>query len=146
MITHGIVASGGTTPRSAIITAIREQHKLRKRWWLNRSRQPGESLEGEGTLALAKIRDMAAEGRCPSSIKAGSCRPWFPRSRWDMPEEADYNDTPEVDFFRFIARIVDAIEVAGRWDEFKFENVPGQPPGKGSQYRNAVVAMACVVL
>ena len=98
LITHGIVASGGTTPRSAIITAIREQYKLRKRWRANRTRQYGESAEGDGTLTLAKIREMAAEGRCPCSIKAGGCRPWFPRSRWELPEEADYNDTPEVDF------------------------------------------------
>ena len=63
-----------------------------------------------------------------------------------MPVEADYNDTPEVDFLRFIAGIVDAIEVAGRGDEFKIENVAGQPPGKESQYRNAVVAMACVMM
>ena len=46
----------------------------------------------------------------------------------------------------FIAGIVDAIEVADRWEEFKIENVAGQPPGKGSKYRNVVVAMACVML
>ena len=45
-----------------------------------------------------------------------------------MPREADYDDTPEVDFLLFIAGIVDAIEVAGRWDEFKIENVPPPAP------------------
>ena len=55
MITHGITASGGTSPRSAIITAIREQYKLRKRWRLNRTCQYGESAEGEGVRSLVKI-------------------------------------------------------------------------------------------
>ena len=50
IITHGITSSGGTTPRAALITAIREQYKLRKRWRANSTRQPGESEEGEGTL------------------------------------------------------------------------------------------------
>ena len=146
MLTHCIVASGGTTPRSAIITAIREPYKLRKRWRADRTRQPGESEEGDGVLTLDKMREMAEEGRCPFSIKAGSCRPCFPKSLWDLPDEADYNDTPEVDFLRFIAGIDDAIEMAGRWDEFKIENAPGQPPGRGSPYRNSVVAMACAML
>ena len=38
---------------------------------------------------------------------------------WDMPEEDDYIDSPEVDYQRFIAGIVDAIEAADRWNDFK---------------------------
>ena len=146
MITHGITSSGGTTPRSAIITAIREQYKLRKRWRLNRTRQPGESEEGDGVHTVDRLKEMAGEGRYPTSIRLGSCHPWYPKTRWNMPKEDDKIDNPEVDYQRFIAGIVDAIEVADRWEEFKIEHVPGQPPGKGSRYRNAVVAMACVML
>ena len=146
MITRGISASGGTTPRSAIITAIRQQYKLRKRWRANRTRQPNESEEGEGAFSLAKIREMAAEGRCLFSIEIGSCRLWFPRDRWELPDEVDYADLPAIDFMRFIAGIVDAIEMAGRWEVFKIENVPGQPLGRGSEYRKSVVALACVLL
>ena len=69
MIARGITAFGGTTPLSAIINAIRGQYQLRKRWRANRTRQPGESEEGDGALSLAKIREMAAESRCPFSIK-----------------------------------------------------------------------------
>ena len=76
---------------------------------------------------------MAAEGRCPTSIKLGSCLPWYPKTRWDMPKEEDYIDNNEVDYQRFIAGIVDAIEDADRWAEFKIENIPGQPPTKGSR-------------
>ena len=78
--------------------------------------------------------------------KIGRRRPWFPRDRWELPAEADYADLPEIDFMRLIAGIVDAIEMAGRWEEFKIENVPGLPPGRGFQYRNSVVALACVLL
>ena len=63
-----------------------------------------------------------------------------------MPEEHDYINSPEVDYQRFIAGIVDAIEASDRWNDFKIENVQGQPPGKGTKYRNAIVALASVML
>ena len=63
-----------------------------------------------------------------------------------MPEEHEYIDSPEVDYQRFLAGIVDAIEASDRWNDFVIENVPGQAPGKGSKYRNAVVALASVML
>ena len=146
IITHGITSSGGTTPRAALITAIREQYKLRKRWRANSTRQPGESEEGEGTLSLEVIKEMAREGRCPVSIKIGGCSPWYPETRWDVPKEYEYADTPEVDFQRFVAGVVDAIEASDRWDDFKIENIQGQAPGKGSKYRNAIVSLASVML
>jgi hypothetical protein len=40
-----------------------------------------------------------------------------------MPKEEDYIDNPEVDYKRFIAGIVDAIEVADRWEEFKIQKI-----------------------
>ena len=63
-----------------------------------------------------------------------------------MPEEGDYIDSPEVDYQRFIAGIVDAIEAADRWNDFRIENMLGQPPAKGTKYRHAIVALASVML
>ena len=63
-----------------------------------------------------------------------------------MPKEHEYADTPEIVFQRFVAGIVDAIEASDRWNDFIIENVPGQAPGKGSKYRNAIVSLASVML
>ena len=47
---------------------------------------------------------------------------------------------------RFTAGIVDASEVVGRWDAFIMHCVTSKAPAKRSQYRNAIVAMACMIL
>ena len=115
MITHGITTSGWVAPRAALITAIREQYKVRRRWRAILTRQTGESEEGEGAYTFEQITEMAAKCRCPLYVKVGSCRPWVPKDRWDWPDEVDCMDSPEVDFMRFIAGFVDAIELADRW-------------------------------
>ena len=80
----------------------------------NRTRQPGASEEGEGALSLAKIREIAAEGRCTDATKNGTCLPRTPKDKWGLPDEDPYADAPEVDDLRFIVGIVDGIEVVGR--------------------------------
>ena len=122
-ITHGISTSGGDTPRVAIIIAI-----------------------GPGPLVCGQIRHMASQGRCPTAVQEGTCRPWVPVDRWDMPDEDAYVDSPEVDFLKFIAGIVDAIGVVGSWDEFIIPCVPGKALARASQYRNVIVATACMIL
>ena len=79
MIAHGIVASGGTTPRSAVMTVIREQYKLRKRWRLNRTRQYGESPEGEGALTLAKDTGDGGGGSLPILDQGGQLSATVPQ-------------------------------------------------------------------
>ena len=103
---------------------MREQYKLRKRWRTNRTRQPGESEDGDGVLTLDRIKEMALDGRCRTSVRLRGCHPWYPKTRWDLPKEDDYIDNPEVDFQRFIAGIVDAIEVADRWEEARSRMSP----------------------
>ena len=71
IITHGITSSGSSTPRAALIAAIREQYKFRIRWRANRTRLPDESGDGDGKLSLQVIKEMAREGRCPVWNKLG---------------------------------------------------------------------------
>ena len=94
IITHGITSSGSSTPRAALIAAIREQYKFRIRWRANRTRLPDESGDGDGKLSLQVIKEMAREGRCPVWNKIGCCSPWFPKTRWDVPDEDEYMDSP----------------------------------------------------
>ena len=59
MMLHGIIAYGGDTPRSARAKSVREQYRHRKKWRLNRTRQPDELEEGLGGYSPRRIKAMA---------------------------------------------------------------------------------------
>ncbi len=42
--------------------------------------------------------------------------------------------------------MVDTVEKADRWSEFKVEAVPGKAPDQGTPHWNAVIAPACTIL
>ena len=134
------------TPRAALVRAIRESYKHRKKWRQNAVRQPGEAAEGSNQYTMDDILSMVAEGKCHVVNKKGICGAWVPKDRWDRPKEEDYLETPETSYFRFISGIVDTIEETERLEEFKIIPAHGQAASKGSEYRNSVVALACSIL
>ena len=95
---------------------------------------------------MPDLRAMAIAGKCHVYNKKGICGAWFPKDRWEQPKEEDYLETPEIDYYRFISGIVYTIEEQGRWEEFKITPIPGLPAPKGSEYRNAVIALASSIL
>ena len=134
------------TPRVALATSIREAYKHRRKWRLNVARQPGRADEGLGQYRMDELLTMAESGRCHVANKKDICRPWAPKDRWDQLMEDDYFDTPETHYLRFVSGVVDAIEESGRWEEFKITLILGQAAAKGTEYRNAVIALACSIL
>ena len=76
---------------------------------------------------------MASQGRSIVANKPGICEHWEPTDLWSNPPSDSYQDIAEVDFRRYVAGIVDAIEAADLWHNFKIEAVPGQAPSKGSE-------------
>ena len=94
-----------------------------------------------GQFTLETIKSMALQGRYPISLKRDTCHPWYLADRWDVPGCDKYMATSEVDYIRFVALIVNAIERADRWKEFTIESIPGKAPEKGSLYRNSTFSL-----
>ena len=71
-------------------------------------------------------------------MKKGVVDPWYPTDRWDTLPRSAVKDSPEAEWFLWIARLVDRIEAEGRLRDFKAE---GATP---NSYREAILDEVCL--
>ena len=60
-------------------------------------------------------------------MKKGVVDPWIPAGRWESPPRSEVKESPETEWFLWIARIVDNIEVEEQMDDFKTEGTRHNP-------------------
>ena len=71
-------------------------------------------------------------------MKKGVVEPWFLADRWETPPRSEVKESPESDWFMWIARVVDKIEDDGRMDEFKTAGA------KYNRYREKIIDDVCM--
>ena len=72
------------------------------------------TAEGHGLHSLERIRNYALDGYTLFWMKKGVVEPWFPVDRWETPSRNEVKESPEAEWFLWIARIVDKIEAEER--------------------------------
>ena len=85
------------------------------------------SAQGHGLHFLERIKDYALDGYTPLWTKKGVVDLWILADRWESPPRREVKESPETEWFLWIARIVDKIEVEERMDDFKTEGTRHNP-------------------
>ena len=109
--------------------------QARLAWRETPARAPGDQTnEGRGTYTMERIVKYAQDGYVPFWMQKGAVDPWAPEeNRWDTLSRNQVKDTPETEWFIWIAGIVDDIENDGRVLDFKAEGAKPNP------YRDSIV-------
>ena len=92
--------------RVAMAKTIWRSIKARLAWRETLERAPDDDTpEGKGTLSVERIISYALDGYTPFWMKTGVVDPWYPTDRWDTLPRAAVKDSPETEWFLWIARI-----------------------------------------
>jgi hypothetical protein len=123
--------------RASTAKTIWRSIKARLAWRAAPSRIPDDHTpESHGTHSLEIIISYALNGYTPFWMKKGVVEPWYPTDRWDTLPRSAVKDSPETEWFLWIARVVDRIEAEGRMQDFKAEGpklnpIQGRHPRRG---------------
>ena len=67
---------------------------------------------------MESIRQYAKDGYVPYWLQKGIVDPWVQQARWDTLSRKQVRDTPETEWFLWLAGIVGDIESDGRMLDF----------------------------
>jgi hypothetical protein len=125
--------------RAALAKTIWRSIKARLAWRESPRRAlDDDTPEGRGDLPFERIVSYALDGYTPLWMKKGIVDPWYPTDRWDTLPRSAVKDSPETEWFLWIARFVDRIEAEGRMRDFKAEGAKPNP------YREAILDEVCL--
>jgi len=114
--------------RAAMAKTIWRSIKARLAWRETPERaQDDTTPEGRGIHSMERIISYALDGYTPFWMKKGVVDPWNPTVRWDTLPRGAVKDSPETEWFLWIARVVDRIEDEGRMNDFKAEGKKSNP-------------------